>query len=354
MALAGKVSQSQVVDIFLRLALLALLLFACVRLLQPVFSLLVWAVLLAVLEWPVHDRLRRSGISNGWSATLIGLAGAILMIVPSVIVIVSVSESIGQVLEMQRADALHVPPPPAALRGIPILGPRLADAWGLAATDLPAFLKAHGPQVKAIAQRLSAAAGGLATALLFFIGAVGLAAVLLAFGDTLIGRAQRLAVRAANGRERGQHLLDLSVKTIRGVLQGVVGVALIQAALLGAGFFLAGIPFPGVLVLLCILLGILQVPGLVVALPTIAWAWANLETRTATIFTVWTLLAGLSDNVLKPLLLGRGLEVPMPVIFLGVIGGMIADGLLGLFIGPVLLAVGYVLLQEWLDRPDEA
>lgn len=347
-------SRADPVDIVLRLALLAVLAFACFRLIQPVFGLLLWAILLAVLQWPLHVRLRQSGIGNGWSATLIGLAGAVLLIGPAIIVSLSVSESIGQLLDLQNRDALSLPSPPASLASLPVVGTRLAGAWELAATDFPAFLKMHGPQLKAIAQWLSAKAGGLVTGLLFFIGAVGLGAALLAFGDTLTARARRLAARVTNSQERGHRLVDLSVATVRGVLQGVVGVALIQAALLGVGFFVAGIPFPGMLVLICLLLGILQIPGLVVALPAIAWAWGNLDSQTATIFTIWTLVAGLSDNVLKPLLLGRGLDVPMPVIFLGVIGGIIADGLLGLFVGPVILAVGYVLTQEWLDHPVDA
>jgi predicted PurR-regulated permease PerM len=344
-------AQPDSIDVFLRLALLAILAFACFRLLQPVFGLLLWAVLLAVLQWPAHVRLRKSRLGNAGSATVIGLAGGLLLIVPAVIVIVSVSESIGKLLDLREAQALALPPPPAALSAIPVLGRRLAAAWEAASTDLPAYLEAHGAQAKAIVQWLSDKAGSLLTGLLFFVGAVALGAVLLAFGDALAGQARRLAARIANGSARGGQLLDLSVATVRGVLQGVVGVALIQAALLGVGFFLAGIPFPGVLVLLAVLLGILQIPGIVVALPAIAWAWGHLDSRTATLFTVWTLVAGLSDNVLKPLLLGRGLDVPMPVIFLGVIGGMIADGLLGLFIGPVILAVGYRLAQEWLDRP---
>ena len=150
--------------------------------------------------------------------------------------------------------------------------------------------------------------------------------------------------------ERGARLVTLTVATIRGVAVGVVGVAVIQSLLLGVGFFAIGLPAAGLLTLAALLLGIVQVPAALLTLPVIVYVLATEATTPAIIFLVWTLVAGLSDNVLKPLMLGRGLEVPMPVILIGVIGGMIADGLLGLFVGPVLLAVGYVLLIEWLRQ----
>ena len=141
----------------------------------------------------------------------------------------------------------------------------------------------------------------------------------------------------------------MTAATIRGVAVGVVGVAVIQSLLIGAGFFAMGLSSAGVLTLVVLLFAVVQVPAVLVTLPVILYVFATEATTPAVIFAIWTVLAGLSDNLLKPLMLGRGLEVPMPVILIGVIGGMIADGLLGLFVGPVLLAVGYVLLKAWLQ-----
>ena len=141
----------------------------------------------------------------------------------------------------------------------------------------------------------------------------------------------------------------MTAATIRGVAVGVVGVAVIQSLLIRAGFFAIGLSSAGVLTLVVLLFAIVQVPAVLVTLPVIAYVLATEATTPAIIFSIWTVIAGLSDNLLKPLMLGRGLEVPMPVILIGVIGGMVADGLLGLFVGPVLpCAVGYVLLMEWL------
>ena len=144
--------------------------------------------------------------------------------------------------------------------------------------------------------------------------------------------------------------MTLTVATIRGVALGVVGVAVIQSLLLGVGFFAIGLPAAGLFTLAALVLGIVQVPATLLTVPVIVYVFATEATKPAIIFTVWTIVAGLSDNILKPLMLGHGLEVPMPVILIGVIGGMLADGLLGLFVGPVLLAAGYVLLIGWLRQ----
>ncbi|TIT77144.1 MAG: AI-2E family transporter, partial [Mesorhizobium sp.] len=181
-------------------------------------------------------------------------------------------------------------------------------------------------------------AGGLAVGELSFVLSFAIAAVLIAYGTSAAEFASRLLERVTGSTARGAMLVTLTAATIRGVAVGVVGVATIQALLLGVGFFAIGLPAAGLLALL-------------LTLPVMAYVFATEATTSAIIFAVWTLFAGLSDNILKPLMLGRGLEAPMPVILIGVIGGMLVDGLLGLFVGPVVLAVGYVLLNEWLRQP---
>src|SRR6185503_14322172 len=200
------------------------------------------------------------------------------------------------------------------------------------------------------AARLVSAAGGLAAGQLSFVLSFGIAAVIVAYGKGAADFARRLLGLFVGSEVRGAHLVTLTAATIRGVAIGVVGVAVIQALLLAIGFFAIGLPAAGFWTVLLLLLCIVQVPAVIVTLPIIAYVFVTEATQPAIIFLVWTLVAGLSDNILKPLLLGRGMEVPMPVILIGVIGGMIVDGLLGLFVGPVVLAVGYVLLMEWMDE----
>lgn len=145
-------------------------------------------------------------------------------------------------------------------------------------------------------------------------------------------------------------LVTLTAATIRGVGLGVVGVALIQSLLLGCGFFAIGLPAAGPLMLVALLLGIMQVPLILLTLPVVGYVFYSEATQPAIIFLIWNIVVGLSDNVLRPLFLGRGLEVPMPIILIGVLGGVIVDGLLGLFVGPVLLGVSYTFLIEWLQN----
>ena len=197
---------------------------------------------------------------------------------------------------------------------------------------------------------LASFAGGLAAGELSFVLSFAIAAVLVAYGKGAAEFARRLLERVTGSKARGARLVTLTAATIRGVALGVVGVAVIQSLLLGVGFFAIGLPAAGLLTLAALLLGIVQVPVMLLTLPVIGYVLATEATTPAIIFLIWTLVAGLSDNILKPLMLGRGLEVPMPVILIGVIGGMLVDGLLGLFVGPVLLAVGYVLLIEWLRQ----
>ena len=227
---------------------------------------------------------------------------------------------------------------------------KLAEAWALAATNMPAALAEYGEALREPAARLVSSAGGLAAGQLSFVLSFGIAAVLVAYGRGAADFARRLLGLFIGSEARGAHLVTLTAATIRGVALGVVGVAVIQSLLLAVGFFAIGLPAAGFWTVLLLLLCIVQVPAVLVTLPIIAYVLATEATQPAIIFTVWTLVAGLSDNILKPLLLGRGMEVPMPVILIGVIGGMIADGLLGLFVGPVVLAVGYVLLIEWMDE----
>ncbi|OYU14435.1 MAG: AI-2E family transporter [Alphaproteobacteria bacterium PA4] len=344
---------ARIIDIALRLGLLAVLILACLRIIQPFVGVLLWSVLLAVMLAPVHRWLIGKGLANSRSATLIGVGGVAVLAVPAALVASSLIGSIADIVAAHHNGPIAIPPPPAGLADWPLIGAKAVALWTQAQSDLPALLQSNADTVKSVVLWLAGQAGGIAATLGVFIGALALAAVLLAYGERLAPQVRSIFVRVTGDAARGERLLLLSAATVRGVLQGVVGVALIQALLLGIGFFAGGVPFAGALTLAVLLFGILQLPALLFSLPAIAWAWSHLGSTAAAVFTVWMLVAGLADNVLKPLMLGRGLEVPMPVILVGVIGGMLADGLVGLFVGPVLLGVGYVLFNDWLAQAPE-
>jgi predicted PurR-regulated permease PerM len=243
-----------------------------------------------------------------------------------------------------------LPLPPLWLDGTPLVGSKLTEVWTLVATNLPAALAKYGQLLSGPASWLASFAGGLATGELAFVLSFVIAAVLVAYGKGATEFARRLLERATGSTARAVQLVTLTAATIRGVALGVVGVALIQSLLLGVGYFAIGLQAAGFLTLAAFLLGIMQVPLILLTLPVVGYVFATEATQPAIIFLIWNVVVGLSDNILRPLMLGRGLEVPMPVILIGVIGGMLVDGLLGLFIGPVLLAVSYVLLLEWLRQ----
>jgi predicted PurR-regulated permease PerM len=342
-------SRSANLDVALQIGVVVLLVYACSRIVLPFVDLLLWSAILAVMLYPLHLRLV-TRLGNRWSALLIGLVGVAVMLVAMVTVVTSLASSVYSLIVGLNNQSLTVPPPPAWLADLPLVGQKLTESWVLVATDMSAAFAKYGAVLSEPATRLVSSAGGLAAGQLSFVLSFGIAAVLLAYARGATDFAQRLLGRFSGSEERGTHLVTLTAATIRGVAVGVVGVAVIQSFLLAIGFFAIGLPAAGFWTVALLLLCIIQVPAVLVTLPIIVYVFAKEATQSAIIFLVWTVLAGLSDNILKPLMLGRGLEVPMPVILIGVIGGMIADGLLGLFLGPVVLAVGYVLLVEWMRQ----
>ena len=230
------------------------------------------------------------------------------------------------------------------------MGGKLTEAWTLVATNTLAAVTKYGELLKGPAAWLASSAGGLAAAEISFVLSLAIAAVLIAYGKGVAEFITQLLERVTDSNVQAVRFVTLTAATIRGVALGVVGVAVIQSLLIGVGFFAIGLQGAGLWTLATLLLAIAQVPVILLTLPVVFYVFLTEATTPAVIFLIWNLLAGISDNVLKPLMLGRGLEVPMPVILIGVIGGMITDGLVGIFTGPVVLAVGYVLLIEWSKR----
>lgn len=342
-------SRTTLLDAALQVGLIALLLYACSRVIAPLFETLIWSAILAVMLYPVHRRLL-ARLGNRWSALLIGMVGITVIIIPTIVVVTSAGSSVYSFVSDLQNHRLTVPPPPPRLASVPLVGWKLTEAWALVATNAPQALARYGPMLKRPTAWLLSSVRSMAVSEFSFVLAFAIAAVLVAYGESAAGFTQRILARSTGSKARGAQLATLTVDTIRGVALGVVGVAVIQSLLLGIGFFAIGLPAAGLLTLAAFFLCIVQVPAILLTVPIIAYVFATEAIRPAIIFLVWTVVAGLSDNLLKPLMLGRGLDVPMPVILAGVIGGMIADGLLGLFVGPVLLATGYMLVSEWVRQ----
>jgi predicted PurR-regulated permease PerM len=339
------------IELLLPLLVLALLIALCAQLLVPFVGLLLWTMVLAVCFYPVHRRLTARGMRPRWSATIIGTLLSALILVPTAIAAISAASAIPKLVSGLQSGQQQIRPPPERLHDIPVVGTKLYAAWAQASTDMPAFTKQFGPQLTTFTKWALAQAGGMVGAVLALVLAIIFAAIALAYADASRAFVSSLLARVTGSRARGEHYMQVVGATVRSVANGVIGVAFVQALLCGIGFFVLGIPGAGILSLLAMGLGVLQVPVLIVTLPAIIYAFAVKSTTVAILFTVWFIISGVSDAVLKPMMIGHGLEVPMPIILLGVIGGVIAYGLVGLFVGAVLLAVGYVLFREWLDSP---
>lgn len=347
-----RLTVGQLVELLLPLLVLTLLIVLCVQLLAPFVGLLLWTVILTICFYPLHLKLKRRGISNRMSAILIGGVLSAFILVPTAIAAAHAASSVPDLVSALQSGERTISPPPERLRELPVVGDKLHAAWAQASTDMPGFAKQYGPQLASFTKWLVAQAGGLFVSVLAIVAAIIFAAVTLAYADSAKAFTTSVLAKVTGSRANGEHYMDVIGATVRSVANGVIGVAFVQALLCGIGFFVIGVPGAGILSILAMALGVVQIPVILVTLPAIIWAFAAKTTTVAVIFLVWSIVAGLSDAVLKPLMIGHGLEVPMPVILLGVIGGVMAYGLVGLFIGAVLLAVGYVLFIEWLNLPE--
>ena len=341
---------SRLMDVLIRAGLILAVAILCYRVFAPFLTLTVWALILAVAFYPLHRAItNKLNGRQGVSATLLALLGIILLVVPTAVLMSSLGDSVQEFISDVQSNSVKIPPPPDSVAAWPLVGKRIHETWSLAHDNLPALVQSLQPKIGELARAGLAFVGSIAGALLLFLGSFILAGIFMAFGESGERACQAIFGRVA-GRERGEEFTQLSAATIRAVAQGVVGVALIQAILVGLCLIVAGVPWAGVLAAIVLVLGIAQVPAVIVTLPAIVYVWTrgnhgNIE---AIIYTALLLIAGLADNVLKPLMLGRGVDVPMPVILVGALGGMAAAGILGMFVGATLLALAYQVFKGWV------
>lgn len=348
-----RMTVGRLVELLLPLLLLTVLIYLCGQLLVPFVGLLIWTIILAVCFYPIHNRLKKR-VSNRMSAIIIGVGLSAFVLVPTTIAAISAAGSIPKVVAAIQSGEQQIPPPPARLQSIPVVGDRAHAMWTQASTDMPAFAQQYKPQLAAFAKTLVGFAGSLFVTVLAVVAAVIFAAITLAYSASARAFVANVLARVTGSRESGDHYMSVIGATIKSVANGVIGVAFVQALLVGIGFFVVGVPGAGLLSIIAMAFGVVQIPVLLITLPAIIWAFAVKSSTVAIIFMIWSIIAGLSDAVLKPMMIGHGLEVPMPIILLGVIGGVMAYGLVGLFIGAVVLAVGYVLFIEWLNQAPKA
>src|SRR5712671_210742 len=336
-----------VIQLAIRLGLLAFLIYWTFVLIRPFVPVLVWGIVLTVALYPVFDFLSRFlGRRPRLAAAILTLINLGIVIGPATWLGLSALDGVREFAGDLGSGSLVVPSPPEGVKHWPLIGPQLYELWTQASSNLRAALREVAPHLKPLAGTMLALAGNAGVGTLKFLLSVALAGFLLLHGPQLVAAGRGFLSRVVP--EQSEHFLELAGATIRAVSQGVIGVAIVQSLLAGIGFKLAGIPGAGLLAFAILLLAIVQISTAIVLLPVIIWLWATRDFTTALLLTVFLGIVGVLDNVLKPLVMGRGLTTPTLVIFIGVIGGTLAHGIVGLFIGPIILSLAWELTVAWI------
>ncbi|MBW2391565.1 MAG: AI-2E family transporter [Deltaproteobacteria bacterium] len=341
-------------EIAVRLGAIAIVVAWCLQIIAPFVGIVIWGLIIAVaLQGPYDAIARRVGGRRQLAAAIIVLLGIAVVVVPAVLLSETLVSGAQNFAEDIADGSMDIPPPPSHVVDWPIVGEPVFEFWSLASRNLKAALEKLGPQLQAVSAWLLKAAAAVGAGLLQMIVSLVIAGVMLSRSGVRAGIVRRLASRLA-GPEKGPALAELARATISSVVNGIVGVALIQSLLSGIGFVLADVPAAGLWALFVLVAAVVQIPaGLVMVLP-IMIVFSTASTTVAIVFTAWCVFVSLADNVLKPMLFGRGVELPMIVIFLGAIGGMLTMGIIGLFVGAVVLGVGYELFNAWIDADADA
>ena len=338
------------VESFLRIGLLLILLSMSYDIIKPFTVPIIWGAIIGIAAFPLVKWLEgKLGGKRGLSATLVSLLFILALVIPTWQVTEALMGSVKGLSTAIQDGTLQVPPPSPKIAELPLVGEKLYSAWASANADLESVLLKSAPQIQEYTSGLLKRVGNSLAGVLLFVVSIAIAGGFMAYADSCARLAHRFFVRVG-GLQPGGEWASLAVATVRSVLKGVIGVAVIQAILVGIGFVVMGIPGAPIWTAVVLFLAIAQLPALIVVLPIIAYAFSAYDTTPAIIFTVWSLLAGASDNVLKPILMGRGVDIPMPVILIGAIGGMVASGIIGLFAGAVVLSILYKLFVLWLDQ----
>ena len=337
-------------EVLIRAGLIFALAVLCFQVFSPFLPLMAWALILAVTLYPLQEFVAaKMGGKQGLAATVLAILGIALVVVPTAILMSSLGDSVHRLVNDVQSNELVIPAPPESVAGWPVIGEKVHAIWSQAHDDLPALVKSMQPKIGDLAKSALAFVASIGGGLLLFLAAFIIAGIFMAFGQSGSRASVAIFERFA-GTARGPELAKLSTATIRAVAQGVIGVAFIQAIIVGLFLLIAGVPWAGVLAMIVLVLGIAQVPALIVTLPAIGYIWwrGDYGTVEAIVYTLLIFVAGMTDNILKPLMLGRGVDAPMPVILIGALGGMATAGILGMFVGATLLALGYQLFMGWV------
>jgi predicted PurR-regulated permease PerM len=350
-SLPDKTYLNRAVEVSIHIGLFVALAAGCLVILSPFISVIVWGLIIAIAGHPSYCRLQKLVRGRGGVASVLFTVLLLAVLIVPIALLAQTFVDGFQTLGVRlHHETLTIPPPPPSIATWPIVGKRLSDLWRLASDNLSAAIQSFAPQLKTAANGLLAAAAGVGLGVLQFFVSIIIAGFLLANSEQCARVSRSVAIRFFGNK--GEEFEALAGATVRSVTNGILGVAVIQSLLAGLGFLVVGIPGAGLCTLIFLIAAVLQA-GSLALVPAVIYVFATAPTAKAIVFLIWCVFVALIDNVLKPLLLGRGVPVPIVVIFLSAIGGFMAIGIIGLFIGPIVLSVGYKLLLAWLDQTIE-
>ena len=340
------------IEIVVKLVILAVVLYWAFLILKPFIMLVIWAMIIAVTLSPIISKLdekfsaKRSVIV---SVLTFGLIAS--LVVPTYFLSDSLISSSKEIAVHIKDGTLKIPEPTQSVAQWPLVGEKIYNLWHGAASNLENTIELFRPQIKEYGTKMASAVGGIFLTILQFVASLIIAAILLTKSEVSVKAYQAISRRLMG--EKGVEWANLSALTIRSVVQGVIGIALIQSTLALIGLLVMDVPLAPLWALGVLFLAIIQLPPIILLGPIAAYVFSVAETTPAIIFAVYSFLVSMSDGFLKPFLLGRGVDIPMLVILIGAIGGMMLSGIIGLFVGAVVLALAYKLFVTWMESEVE-
>lgn len=335
----------------IRFSTITFIVFVCGWAFLPFVPILLWALVLAIALYPVRLFIENKlGWTSTRTSTFIAIFGVLVLGIPTTLIANSFASGVFGAYEAYQSGSLVIPKPIDAVQELPIVGTGLFEAWKDAHQDIGGFIEERQPEVKGLLNWFVDTASGTAKSVFLLIGAVIIAGIMLAWAEPATKSLRKIFIRFSDGK-RGEELHVLTTATIRQVAIGIIGIAFLTAIVFGLTVNFAGVPAAPLLTIVALIFAICQIPVTLVAILASVLLWSGDDTSALhnTIFTVLMIAASLTDNFLKPLVLGRGLDVPMPVVLIGAIGGMMSGGILGMFIGAAFLAAGYQVFMAWVD-----
>ncbi len=331
----------------LRISFIALLLYWSFLIIKPFVLIVVWGIIVSIALYPIFEKLsRKLGNRKKLASTIITLIGLTILTIPSLFMVKSTADSLSKFSMQMKNGTLNIPAPKEEIADWPVIGKSFYHIWQLSSENLEKAVEEFRPQLEKMAPKVLGAAKGLGGAILLFMIAIIIAGVLFAYADSAAEAAQSIFNTLVG--KQGENFTKLSTSIIRSVVQGILGVATIQSLLAAIGMFIIGIPGAGLWTIIIFFFAIVQLPPILILGPIAVYSFTIAGTTPAIIFSVYAIIVSMSDTFLKPLLLGRGVDVPMLVVLLGAIGGMILSGIIGLFIGAVVLSIAYKIFEALL------